>query len=161
MFKNLKTVILIFLYINLTFSLNLNNFCYSTQKECWNENYKYKCKIGVCAANEESCQKYVKFRSHNSFYYTFRFKTNIKNCPKPNSLSNLNDFCENGEECFNDEFFSMSNYISNINCLCHGKYKFQCGKKYCTLSSAVCDTINQSQTSAEQLGVLSTKNKCY
>ena len=154
MFKNLKTIILIFLYINLTFSLNLNNFCYSTQKECLNENYKYVCKIGVCAANEESCQKYAKFRSHNSFYYTFRFKTNIKNCPKPNSL---NDFCENGEECFNDEFFSMSNYIMNNNCLCNGKYSFQCGKKYCTSSSAVCDIINQSKTSTEQFNISSKR----
>ena len=158
MFKNLKTIILIFLYINLTFSLNLNNFCYSTQKECLNENYKYKCKIGVCAANEESCQKYAKFRSHNSFYYSFRFKTNIKNCPKPNSLNNLNDFCENGEECFiDDEFFSMSNYIMNNNCLCNGKYSFQCGKKYCTLNSSICDIINQSKTSTEQFDISSKR----
>ena len=158
MLKNLKTIIIILLLIDLTFSLNLADFCHA--KNCSHNKFKFKCSTGLCASSEKSCEQFSKSQFQNSFRFVTKLKSQVGNCPNTSKKStnnlSINDFCENDLECLDNKYFWLSKY-EKLHCSCTGHYSFQCGKKYCTLNSSICDIINQSKTSTEQFNISSKR----
>ena len=86
MLKNLKTIIIILLLIDLTFSLNLADFCHA--KNCNHDKFKFKCSNkGLCASSEKSCEQFSKSQFQNSFRFVTKLKSQVVNCPNTSKKS--------------------------------------------------------------------------
>ena len=162
---NKKSIIFLFLTLNLVFGLNPIDFCSSKQQECkgiYDKNhtyqikcepikchkpFSYKCGLNICARNKTKCISLTKHHFMNEEENKIKlFKKNVLECQNQNYNFETNDLCVNGKNCFeinnNLKGFGF-NYrklktTEKIDCKCPRRQNFKCGK-YCSTNSIACD----------------------
>lgn len=166
-------------------SNDLNLKCQPSQ--CNQMPYIQKCGQNKCAKNEEACEEYtLTSRYFNSrllktnyqmFSFPFKYQESlqnsernfkkfdkgIKNCPiKELSTDWRSDYvCMRRKKCYmllNFKSSKSKQIHIKTECPCDGRYKYKCGKDYCTANKSVCHKINLvSQHNNTLLGSI---NKC-
>ena len=155
---NKNALIIIFLTLNLTFSLKSNDFCSLELKEHkFFGLYTYKCELYLCSKNETECNRYKMMNYYSNLLFKFetfdqeyskkyetkklfeKFNKNIKKCEYK---FEINNFCLNGENCIEKKItptgygYQYLNY--KVKCKCPQEKSFECDQ-YCTSDSNACD----------------------
>ena len=148
--------------------LNPNKFCFlrnSNETKCT----KKQCDQDICSSNNELCSKLLNWSSilakykGYSFYqkkhFVFQvFLAKVKYC-RPNEYITIrseiclkNELCESKKNWLSLFFFrSPTEKI----CTCGGKFKIDCGNKYCSKKQSSCDLIFKNKS------YFNKTNKCY
>ncbi len=154
-----KIILIIFL-IEKIFSLNPTDLCYSSVSDLTcNLKHGYRCEKGLCSLNKEICDDYIEFQRSvifGSLRYLIKFRKNIKICEKPKKQTNidLNQFCQNTNDCLQIKKLILIdrpsiNVIKKKSCKCQGEYKHECSRNYCANDLASCEFIKNKDTMNE------------
>ena len=123
---------------------NSNDLCYldeTEMSECSDTKYTHKCQFKYCSKNKYVCNN---FKNLNSlFKSTFRSNMlhindfekikiiikSIKKCENNNNKSN--NVCIKSTDCHR--------LSQGIDCQCKSKFKFVCGREFCSENKKHCD----------------------
>ena len=137
--------------IGLVFNLNSTDLCYSTKDLVCKRSFSYKCSKDLCSLNKKTCDEYNrKKRSFifRSFLPLIQFQKEIKQCNETTDQIDLNKYCLNRHDCLVTNKLvvygiTLKNEIKQVDCICHGSFKFQCNRNYCTNDFDSCEMIQK------------------
>ncbi len=152
-----KSIIFLFLALNLVFGLKSIDFCTSKQQEC-NQNYQIKCEpikchepfsfncgFNICARNKTKCISLTRQHFANEEENKIKlFKKNVLECRNQDHKFETNDFCVNGQNCKIIKDLRFHKMFKKTDCQCPSKLSFKCDK-YCALNSFACDYYKSNE----------------
>ncbi len=148
-----KLILITFIFVDTTKSFSLHNFCSFIDNNQDLICKKHQCGQNVCSSDSNSCIRLKlwsnlmsKNKAEKTFEKIFAFFNQIKECKKTNFIRLSSIVCSNKLKCdrTKQSFFRNIIGFKPKECICSGRYKYDCGNEMCAINKVTCEFLFNS-----------------